>query len=259
MTIIKRLASEASHKITREVAGKTASKAGKTVAKTVAKDVARTTAKDVARTAAKDVARDTGKKAVQTLGRDVLTKSAAEAGKQAADKVANPAFEAAMSAVREQLAKQGKYANLSGPLMEAVTAAATTEEALQVASLARKLSVQFNQANRGALLHALEEAATKSKVHEEAFATLAQVVRTRQEAYAMFSLAEKRKIVEHAVDRYMTVGGEPSEDLARKAIKLVKARFDQHSANSTIKRVGLMETIAEQVRTIANFLNKALS
>lgn len=247
MTILKRLAGEAGHSITREVAGKTASKTGRTVARTVAKDVAG----------------ETGKKAAQTLGRDVVAKSVAGASakgaKKVADKVANPAFEAAMSAVRERIAKQGKYANLSGPLMEAVASAATTEEALQVAALARKFSVQFNKANRGALLHALEEAATKSKVHDEAFATLAQVVRTRQEAYALFSLAEKNKVVEHAVDRYMTVGGEPTEDLARKAIKLVKARFDQRSANSTIKRVGLMETLAEQVRTIANFLNKALS
>lgn len=243
MTILKRLAGEASQKVAREVAGKTASKTAKTAAKT----------------AAKTVVKDASKAAAKTLGRDVVAKTVADAGKKAADKVANPAFDAAMSAVREQISKQGKYANLTTPLMEAIAQAATTEEALQVASLARKLSVRFNDANRGALLHALEEAATKSKVHEEAFKTLSQVVRTRQEAYAMFTLAEKRKIVEHAVDRYMTVGGHPSEELASKAIRLVKARFDQRSANSTIKRVGLMETIAEQVRTIANFINKALA
>ena len=251
MTILKRLAGEASQKVVREVAGKTASKTAKTAAKTVVKDVSKT--------AARDVAAETSKQAAKTLGRDVVAKTVADAGKKAADKVANPAFDAAMSAVREQISKQGKYANLTTPLMEAIAQAATTEEALQVASLARKLSVRFNDANRGALLHALEEAATKSKVHEEAFKTLSQVVRTRQEAYAMFTLAEKRKIVEHAVDRYMTVGGHPSEELASKAIHLVKARFDQRSANSTIKRVGLMETIAEQVRTIANFINKALA
>ena len=248
MSILKRLAGEASHTVVREVAGKTAAKTGgKAVAKTVVKETAH------------EVAAKTGRQAAKTLGRDVIVKSTTEAGKKAADKVANPGFQAAMGAVRERISKEGKFANLSGPLMEAIAQATTTEEALQVASLARKFSVGFNKANRGALLRSLEEAATKAKVHDEAFKTLGQVVRTRQEAYALFSLAEKNKVVEHAVNRYMTVGGAPSEELASKAIRLVKARFDQRSANATIKRVGLMDNLADQVRTIANFLNKALS
>lgn len=252
MTILRRLAGEASEKITREVAAKTTSKAA-----------ARATVKATTKAAVKDVATETTRKAAKTLGRDVLTKSTGEVAKKGAQKAADKAedlmFDAAMAAVREQLSKQGKYANVSTRLMEAVSHAKTTEEALQVASLARKLSVQFNNANRGALLHALEEAATKAQVHDEAFKALTQVVKTREQAYAMFSLAEKRKIVEHAVDRYMTVGGLEVQELATKAIKLVPARFDQRSAKHTIKAVTLMDVLADQVRTIANFLNKALS
>lgn len=244
MTILKRLAGEVSDKVTREVAAKT-------------------TARATTKAAVKDVAAETTRKAAKALGRDVLTKSADEVAKKgakkAADAAVNPMFDAAMAAVREQLSKQGKYANVSTRLLEAVSHAKTTEEALQVASLARKLSVQFNDANRGALLHALEEAASKAKVHEEAFKTLTQVVKTREQAYAMFSLAEKNKLVEHAVDRYMTVGGAEVQELATKAIKLVPARFDQRSAKHTIKAVSLMDQLADQVRTIANFLNKALS
>lgn len=212
------------------------------------------------KTAAREVETVVSKKVAQTIAKDVLIKGADKVvAKSAAKSVANPAFEGAMAVVRERISKEGKYANLSGPLMKALEFASTADEALSLAKLARKLSVGFNGANRGALKASLETAANKSKLPEEAFQTLVQTVKTRQEAYALFSVAEKNKLVETVVDRYMRVGGDEASNLATKAIKLVPARFDQRSAKATVKAVGLMATIEEQIRTIANFLNKALN
>jgi hypothetical protein len=243
MTILSRIAGEVVSKTTKEVAAK----GGKEAASKVGKEAAAKVAKQAGSTIARDV--------VATSGKEVAEKTA----KKIAEEAANPAFDAAMAAVRERLSKAGKYANVSTPLMEAIAQASTTEEALQVANLARKLSVRFNKANRGALLAALETAAQKSQVHDEAFRTLVNVVKSRQEAYALFSLAEKNKVVATAVERYLQVGGPPMEELATKAVKLVKPRVDQHSAGAYIKKLLRLETLGEQVRTLANYINKALN
>lgn len=218
-------------------------------------------AKATGKTVARDVVATTARTAATTLGRDVLKTTGSAAAKstvKAAEAAANPAFDAAMSAVRSQIKTAGKYSNLSTPLLEAVSKAATTDEALQVAKLARKMAVGYNQVNRGALVAALETAAQKSKVHEEAFATLVQTVSAREEAYAIFRVTDKRKLVETVVDRYMHVGGLPAEELVGKALRLVDPVLNQNGTRSTIKRVSLMTTIADQVRTMANFINKAL-
>ncbi len=226
-------------------------KASQKLGKTAAREVAGTAGK----AAAKEVAATTGKQAAQTIAKDVLIKADQAAIKAAA----NPAFEGAMAAVREQISKNGKYTNVAGPLLKALGFASNTEEALSLAKLARKLSVGFNRENRVALKAALETAAEKSKLPEEAFQTLVQTVKTRQEAYALFSVAEKNKLVETVVDRYMRVGGAEATELATQAVKLVPARFDQRTAKNTISAVGLKKTIEEQITTIANFLNKALN
>lgn len=258
MTILKRLASEASEKITREVAQKSAHRTGRRVAGTVAKDVANTVAKDAAHTVAKDVAHETGRKAAQTLGRDVIVKSASEGAKKVAGEAANPAFDAALSAVRERLSKEGKFANVSGPLMEALSHAKTSEESLSVVKLARKLALSFNKENRGAVLHGLADAMEKAKVHEEAFATLGQVVKTRQEAFSLFHMDNHNQLIKDAVAKVMKIGGGTTEELATRAIKLAPPRFGQRTAKETIHRVSAMEKIADQVATIAGYLIRAL-
>lgn len=225
------------------------------VLSTISQKVGKTAAREVGTVAAKEAASTTGKKAAQVIAKDVLIK----ADKAAVKAVANPAFEGAMAAVREQVAKNGKYTNVAGPLMKALGFASTTDEALTLSKLARKLAVGFNRENRVAVKAGLEAAAEKSKLPEEIFQTLVQTVKTRQEAYALFSVAEKNKLVETVVDKYMRIGGAEATDLAAQAVKLVPARFDQRSAKNTISAVGLKKTIEEQITAIANFLNKALN
>jgi hypothetical protein len=205
--------------------------------------------------AAQEVAGRAGPQAMRAMASDVLITT----DRAAVKAVANPAFEGAMDAVRNQVAKNGKYTNVAGPLMTALGFASNTDEALTLATLARKLSVGFNRENRVALKAALETAAEKAKLPEEAFQTLVQTVMTRQQAYALFSVADKNKLVETVVDRYMRVGGAEATELATRAVGLVPARFDQRTAKDTIRAVGLKKTIEEQITTIANFLNKALN
>ncbi|MEB3197395.1 MAG: hypothetical protein VKP62_09350 [Candidatus Sericytochromatia bacterium] len=209
--------------------------------------------------AARRAGKQVSRQASGAVGRDALRLQGSKLAESLNGDLGNPAFAAAMAEVRKTLAQRGQYANVSTGLRQALSQASTTQEALEVATLARKLSVAFNQANRGALKEALEVAAGKAQLHDEAFAVLSAVVKTREEAYALFRLAEKRKLVETAVGQYMAVGGLPTEELATKAIRLTKARLDQDSTRETIRRVVQFETEAERVRTITNFMHKALS
>jgi hypothetical protein len=209
----------------------------------------------------REVAGEAGEQAAQAFGRDVARTSARTALTRGAATPANPAFSAALEAAREVLKQKGKYHNVSGPLQEALAQATTTSEALEVAALARKLAVGYNQAHRGVLADALAQGAAKAQVTDEAFDVIRQVVKTRQEAYALFNVSEKRKLVETAVTRYMTVGEAelPVDELARRVVKLVRPRFDQASTRATIRRVTLLEALADRVQAVTNFIHKALS
>jgi hypothetical protein len=223
--------------------------------------LARRVETDAGRALGREVAGEAGEQAARTLGRDALRTSGRSALARGAMAPANPAFSAALDAARDLLKKKGQYHNVSGPLQDALALATTTGEALQVAALARKLAVGYNQAHRGVLTDALTQGAAKAQVTDEAFDVIRQVVKTRQEAYALFNVSEKRKLVETAVARYMEVGEAelPVDELARKVVKLVQPRLDQASTRATIRRVSLLETLAERVQAVTNFIHKALS
>ncbi|MEB3329907.1 MAG: hypothetical protein VKQ33_11805 [Candidatus Sericytochromatia bacterium] len=213
------------------------------------------------RTLGRTAGSEVGEQAARTLGRDALKTSGRAVLTAGAEGPTNPAFTAAMDAVRDLLKQKGRYHNVSGPLQEALAQAATTGEALQVATVARKLAVGYNRVHRGVLTDALAQGAARAQVTDEAFDVIRQVVRTRQEAYALFNVAERRKLVETAVARYMEVGEAelPVDELARKVVKLVKPRLDQASTRATIRRVTRLETLVQRVQAVTNFIHKALS
>lgn len=218
---------------------------------------ARRTETSVGRAASREVAQGASRQAARTLGRDVVQTS----GRRVAAAVDTPTFEAALAAAKAVLKKEGRYANVSSHLTKALEQATTTQEALQVATLARQLAVGYNTAHRGVLTEALTQGAAKAQVTDEAFAVVKQVVKTRQEAYALFNVTERRKLVESAVERYLTVGEAelPAEELARKVVHLVQPRLDQASKRATIRRVSLLETLVERVQALTNFIHKAVS
>lgn len=207
----------------------------------------------VGRTAAQEA----GQQAARTLGRDALEQT----GQRLAVAADAATFEAALAAAKDVLKKQGRYANVSSHLGRALELATSTDEALKVATLARQLAVGYNKAHRAVLTDALAQGAAKAQVTDEAFAVLKAVVKTRQDAYALFNVTERRALVESAVERYLTVGeaSMPTEDLARKVVHLVQPRLDQASKRATIRRVSLLETLAERVQALTNFIHKALS
>jgi uncharacterized protein YqeY len=209
----------------------------------------------------REAAQETGEQAARTLGRDVVQTSGRWGLLLGATPPANPAFTAALDAAKAMLKQKGKYHNVSGPLQDALAQATSTGEALQVAALARKQAVGYNQAHRGVLTDALAQGAARAQVTDEAFDVLRHVVKTRQEAYALFNVSERRKLVETAVTRYMAVGETelPVDELARKVIKLVQPRLDQASTRATIRRVSGLEAQAERVQAVTNFIHKALS
>lgn len=224
------------------------SKAGKRLSE---KAVDRT-AKEMASKAAKEVASKTVKKTAGQVAGDVLVKSTTKAAEGA-----NPLLEATISNIQAQIKEKGAFsAHVIDELQLAVTQTNTAEEARRVAELAKKLSFK-NADNKGAILSGLQRAVEKSAITDEALATLKAVVKTRQDCYALFSLAEKRGITFDAVNQLMRSGEEKTvTDLAIKVIP--RPVFGPKPPRFNWGEDQLKKTLEEKIEAVARYINSAL-
>ena len=228
-------------------------KAGKRLAENSGKKAVDTVSKAAADKLSKQVVEKAAKKASSKVAGDVLIRSTAKAVESA-----NPLLDATLAKIQAEIKAKGAFtAHVIDELQLAVTQTNTPAEALHVSALAKKLAFK-NDINKGAILTGLQRAIDKSSLSEEAIATLKAVVKTRQECYALFSLAQKHGITFNAVEKLMRSGEENA--MSEAAIHVIpRPVWGPKPPHFRVGTDQIEKTLAEKIVAVARYLNAALS